>query len=105
MRAIGIDKAIDWNNKSVKQAALTVRAINHKLRERMLNLIYSAGRISVTDIYINMRLEQSVCSQHLGILKRAGFVNVEREGKFLIYSVVEERVDVVRDAMARMSQR
>lgn len=105
MRAIGIDKAIDWNTKSVKQAALTVRAINHKLRERMLNLIYSAGRISVTDIYINMRLEQSVCSQHLGILKRAGFVSVEREGKFLIYSIVPNRVEVVKEAMEKMNQR
>lgn len=34
--------------------------------------------ISVTEIYVKLRLEQSVASQHLAILRRAGVVQTDR---------------------------
>ncbi|MFN7278812.1 MAG: ArsR/SmtB family transcription factor, partial [bacterium] len=37
-------------------------------------------------------LEQSVASQHLAILRRAGIVKAERDGKFIYYRINEERV-------------
>jgi DNA-binding transcriptional ArsR family regulator len=71
---------------ALKKSALTLRALNHKLRQQILRLIADNGTMPVTDIYVKLRLEQSVASQHLAILRKAGFVKTKREGKFIYYS-------------------
>ena len=77
---------------NLKKAALILRAINHKLRQQILLLIDEHGRITVTELYIKLRLEQSVASQHLAILRKAGFVKTERDGKFIYYKVNTARL-------------
>jgi DNA-binding transcriptional ArsR family regulator len=77
---------------SVKKAALVLRAVNHKLRQQILKLIDEHGKITVTELYIKLRLEQSVASQHLAILRKAGFVNTIRDGKFIYYSINITRI-------------
>ena len=76
----------------LKKAALVFRAINHKLRQQIIKFINQNGRITVTQIYVKLRLEQSVASQHLAILRKAGFVVTERDGKFIYYSVDQNRL-------------
>ena len=78
---------------AVKKAAIVLRAINHKLRQVILKLIEERGRITVTELYTHLRLEQSVASQHLAILRKAGFVKTSRDGKFIYYSVNHERLE------------
>lgn len=78
---------------NVKKASLVLRAINHKLRQQILKLIDEQGRITVTEIYVKLRLEQSVASQHLAILRKAGFVNTERDGKFIYYTINTGRIE------------
>lgn len=76
----------------LKKAALILRAVNHKLRQQMLKLLHQHGKMTVTEIYVKLRLEQSVASQHLAILRKAGFVDTQRDGKFIYYSVNHERL-------------
>ena len=76
----------------VKHAAMTLRAVNHKLRQNIVKLLEDHKRMNVTDIYVKLRLEQSVASQHLAILRRAGIVITEREGKFIHYTLNGERI-------------
>lgn len=78
---------------NVKKAALILRAVNHKLRQQILKLIDEHGKMTVTELYVKLRLEQSVASQHLAILRKAGFVNTERDGKFIYYSVNTHRLE------------
>jgi len=78
---------------NIKKAAMVLRAINNKLRQQILKLIDESGRMTVTEIYVKLRLEQSVASQHLAILRKAGFVKTERDGKFIYYSVNTERLE------------
>jgi len=68
-----------------KKAALILRAMNHKLRQQMLRLLDENKKMTVTELYIKLRLEQSVASQHLAILRRAGIVSTQRTGKFIFY--------------------
>ena len=79
----------------LKKAALVFRAINHKLRQQIMKFISQQGKITVTQIYVKLRLEQSVASQHLAILRKAGFVTTERDGKFIYYSVNQPRINEV----------
>lgn len=76
----------------LKKAALVFRAVNHKLRQQIIRFINQNGKITVTQIYVKLRLEQSVASQHLAILRKAGFVITERDGKFIYYSVNQNRL-------------
>src|SRR5438093_11612041 len=79
----------------LKKAALILRAVNHKLRQQILKLVHQHERMTVTEIYVKLRLEQSGASQHLAILRKAAFVNTAREGKFISYSVNHDRLDQV----------
>ena len=79
----------------LKKAALILRAINHKLRQQILKMLHQNEKMTVTEIYVKLRLEQSVASQHLAILRKAGFVNTVRDGKFIFYSVNHDRMDQV----------
>jgi DNA-binding transcriptional ArsR family regulator len=75
----------------IKKSALILRAVNHKLRQQILKMIDEKVKVTVTEIYISLRLEQSVASQHLAILRKAGFVDTTRDGKFIYYSVNRAR--------------
>ena len=79
----------------LKKAALVYRAVNHQLRQEMLRLIHRKEKMTVTEIYVKLRLEQAVASQHLAILRKAGFVTTERDGKFIYYSVNYNRLDQI----------
>ena len=76
----------------VKKAAVTLRAINHRLRQQIMRLLEENKKMTVTEIYVQLRLEQSVASQHLAILRRAGIVQTDRDGKFIYYSINGDRL-------------
>ncbi|MBP8115817.1 MAG: helix-turn-helix transcriptional regulator [Chitinophagaceae bacterium] len=83
----------------IKKTALILRAINHKLRQQILKLVEEQGKITVTELYLTLRLEQSVASQHLAILRKAGFVNTSRDGKFIYYSINHDRLEELNKFM------
>jgi DNA-binding transcriptional ArsR family regulator len=93
-------ESLQVNLLNIKKAALVLRALNHKLRQQILKQIDEQGKITVTELYVKLRLEQSVASQHLAILRKAGFVNTEREGKFIYYSVNTSRLEEVNQLVA-----
>lgn len=86
----------------VKKAALVLRALNHKLRQQILKMIDESGKMTVTELYVKLRLEQSVASQHLAILRKAGFVKTERDGKFIYYSVNINRMQELNEFVKQL---
>ena len=88
-------ESISIDYAHIKKAAAIIRAINHKLRQEILELLNENKRMTVTDIYVKLRLEQSVASQHLAILRTAGFVITERDGKNIYYTVNYTRLEEV----------
>jgi DNA-binding transcriptional ArsR family regulator len=86
------DEGLNINQLEIKKAVIQLRAINHKLRQIMLQYIGQHERINVTEIFNHLLLEQSVASQHLAVLRKAGFVKTKREGKNIYYSVNRQRV-------------
>jgi len=84
------DVTLDY--AELRKAVLVLRAINHELRQRIIDLLEKEEQMAVTDIYVNLRLEQSVASQHLAILRRAGVVKTQRQGKYIYYSLNKDRL-------------
>ena len=83
------------NYYNIKKASLVLRSLNHKLRQQIIKIIDENKKMTVTEIYVKLRLEQSVASQHLSILRKAGVVKTDREGKFIFYMINTERIDGV----------
>ncbi len=88
-------KTVQLDYADLRKAVLVLRAVNHKLRQRIIDLLEDSDTMTVTDIYIKLRLEQSVASQHLAILRRAGVVLTERQGKFIYYSLDTDRLEQI----------
>lgn len=82
---------------NMKKAALILRAVNHKLRQQMLKLIDENGKMTVTELFLKLRLEQSVASQHLAILRKAALVKTLRDGKFIYYSINITRLEEINE--------
>jgi len=80
---------------TLKKAVMTLRAINHPLRRQMMEIMKEQGQIIVTELFIKMRLEQSVVSQHLAILRKVGVLSTKRDGKFIFYSLNETRINEI----------
>ncbi|MEQ1553140.1 MAG: metalloregulator ArsR/SmtB family transcription factor [Ferruginibacter sp.] len=91
------ESVLKINYHNLKKGALVLRALNHKLRQQILSLIETEKQITVTEIYVNLRIEQSVASQHLAILRKAGIVATKRDGKFIYYTVNYKRIDQITD--------
>ena len=91
---------IDYYN--VKKAALILRALNHKLRQQLIKLIEEEKKITVTEIYVRLKLEQSVASQHLAILRKAGIVTTQRDGKFIFYIINHKRIDEISNFVTEL---
>ncbi len=89
----GSEIKLDYNN--LRKTVLVVRAVNHKVRQQMIQLLQEVPRLTVTEIYIRMRLEQSIASQHLAILRKANVVQTKRVGKFIYYTLNKERLSQI----------
>src|SRR4026208_1156420 len=86
------NESVQLDTLQVKKAAIYIRAINHKLRQQILKKIDEKGKVTVTEIFTELFLEQAVASQHLAVLRKAGFVKTTRDGKFIYYSVNYSRL-------------
>lgn len=78
------------NSEKLNFAKMAIRAFDHPLRKRILETLNPSKRLDVTTIYKKLKLEQSVASQHLAILRRANLVNTHRTGKHIYYSICVE---------------
>ena len=83
---------LELDTPAIQRGQRVFRALNHPLRQQIIQYIHKHQRIAVTQIYKNLRLEQSVASAHLAILRREKIVQTAREGKKIHYSVNYDRL-------------
>ena len=100
----GSKSTIKVDYAELKRAAGVLRAVNHKLRQQILQLLDENHRLTVTDIFVRLRLEQSVASQHLAILRHADVVKTERDGKFIYYALNVPRLDELADLVSELAK-
>lgn len=100
---INTDKStLDYN--LLRRAVLTLRAVNHPLRKEMMELIDTKGKMTVSELYIKMKIEQSVASQHLALLRKADVLSTERDGKFIYYAVNHHRLQEIAALVEKLAQ-
>lgn len=67
----------------------TIGSLNDETRLRILHFINQNDKVCVCDIESSFEMIQSRISRHLKILKDAGFLKVERQGRWAYYSIRE----------------
>ncbi|NOX16427.1 MAG: winged helix-turn-helix transcriptional regulator [Epsilonproteobacteria bacterium] len=73
----------------------TIGSLNDETRLKILRFIDEAGEVCVCDIENSFDMIQSRISRHLKILKEAGFLRVERKGRWAYYGI-RKPLDVFR---------
>lgn len=86
------NQQVTIEHHNIKKSILVLKALHHKLRLQIIKLLDEHQQLTVTDIFVKLRIEQSVASQQLAILRRARVVVTDRQGKFIFYKLNLERI-------------
>ena len=90
---------VNINHEKLQESSEILRALAHPLRMRILEFIDRNDTINVNKIYNTLKLEQSITSQHLRILRLAGLVTTKRDGKFIHYSIDYDKIALTVNAI------
>lgn len=88
----------------IKHAVLLLRAIQHPLRQKILHFMCSKKEVFVTEVHTEFKVEQSVASDHLGILRDAHLVIATRKGRFIYYSVNYDEVKRLHALLEKLEE-
>lgn len=77
----------------MEQFLKSVSALNDETRIRLLQFINTNGKVCVCDLEKSFDMIQSRLSRHLKILKEAGFLELNREGRWAYYNIKESLDD------------
>ncbi len=73
-----------------------LRVLSHNLRLRIITYILNSdNRVNVNVIYNTLKLQQSVTSQHLRLLRDINIALTKKEGKKIYYSINESKLDKI----------
>jgi DNA-binding transcriptional ArsR family regulator len=82
-------------------AASMLRAMAHPMRIAIVELLTNSKRLTVTEIYERLKIEQASASHHLNILKSKGLLDSKREGKMIFYSLKHNRLTEIIECLDR----
>jgi ArsR family transcriptional regulator len=91
--------------KSTENAepAFLFKTLSDPTRLRLLNLL-ACGETCVCELTGTLRVVQPKVSRHLAHLKRAGFVEARREGKWMHYRWAKHADPLVRHVLAGLRE-
>jgi DNA-binding transcriptional ArsR family regulator len=84
-------------------AASKLRAIAHPMRIAIIDLLTANQKLTVTQIYTRLNLEQASASHHLNILKNKGLLESKRDGKMIYYALKQTHLSEVIECIDRCS--
>ena len=96
---------VTFNNEKLQLSTEILRALAHPLRLKILEFIDRNDIINVNKIYNTLKIEQSITSQHLRILRSAGIVHAKRDGKYIHYNINYEVVKRAEIAINNFSEK
>ena len=88
--------------ESLTAAAECLRALAHPHRLQIVQLLLSGKQYSVNEIAEHCDLNQPTTSDHLRLMQRCGFLENQKDGRTVYYSVSEPHL---KDIMACIQSR
>ena len=87
---------------ALTEAAECLRILAHPSRLQVVQMLLSGKRYSVNDIAEACELAQPTTSDHLRLMQRCGFLESERDGRTVYYSIAEPHL---KDIMSCIQKR
>ncbi len=88
----------------LEAAASKLRAIAHPMRIAIIDLLNDDNKLSVTEIYTTLNIEQASASHHLNILKNKGVLMSQRDGKKIYYFLKSATLKEIIDCINRCNE-
>jgi len=88
----------------LEMAASKLRAIAHPMRIAIIDLLNEKQKLSVTEIYSALDIEQASASHHLNILKNKGVLVSKREGKKIFYALKSVTLTEIIECINRCNE-
>ncbi len=88
----------------LEMAASKLRAIAHPMRIAIIDLLNEKAKLSVTEIYSALDIEQASASHHLNILKNKGVLVSKREGKKIFYALKSVTLTEIIECINRCNE-
>ena len=92
---------VTFQQEKLQVSTELMRALAHPLRLKILEFLDQNKNIQVNQIYNTLKIEQSIASQHLRILKNAGVLVADKDGKYMHYNIDYSRVSNAVKAINR----
>jgi len=101
-------KIIDLPDTVLEKMAGSLRVLAHPDRLKIIEVLEKGNEVTVGEIEIALKRPQSVISQHLGLMKRAGLLESERSGKNVCYHISDDRplmiLNCIRNKITQMKE-
>ena len=85
--------------EKLEKAASKLRAMAHPMRIAIVDLLTANKRLTVTETYNKLSIEQATASHHLNILKNKGLLESKRDGKMILYSLKNDALTRLVDCI------
>lgn len=92
---------IELDIAKLENAASKMRSIAHPMRIAIIEMLSESAKMSVTEIYERLHIEQAAASHHLNILKSKGILASKREGKKIFYMLRNKAISQILDCLNR----
>jgi DNA-binding transcriptional ArsR family regulator len=75
------------DQEGLTQAAECLRTLAHPVRLKMIQLMLSDAKLSVSELAEACEISQPQASDHLRLMQRCGFLRAVRDGRAVYYEV------------------
>ncbi len=89
--------------KAINNANSIMIALRNPLRQRIIKLLLASPNMPVNNIIQKTKGEQSIISQHLGILREWKVVTTIREGRSIRYSINNRRLNYLLNRVCEIA--
>lgn len=90
---------VDLDIAKLENAASKLRAMAHPMRIAIVDMLNDVNKLSVTEIYERLQIEQAAASHHLNILKNKGILVSKRDGKKIYYALKSKTLNQIIDCL------
>lgn len=96
-----IKKRIRLKTDGLENAADCLRILAHPKRLQIVQLLQEDTRFCVTEIAEKCELTQPTASEHLRLMQRCGFLNSDRDGRTVYYSICEPHLNDMMNCLQK----
>ena len=86
---------LDKDFPLLEEKAEFLRTMGHPIRLAIVELLARRSKLTVTEIYRALRIEQAVASHHLRIMRSTGVVKSVKDGKHVIYTLSHSKIKTI----------